>query len=128
MKNLIKILCIACVAFLAACSGGASYSPEKCQALVEKIKSHDQLTESDYNEMIDQFGALVSWMADEKKKAAGDDAVMKEALSSEEGKQKSEYIVYFGLELSEAKENLSASNVARLAKYMKEMNEVKSKD
>ncbi|MDE6008284.1 MAG: hypothetical protein K2G90_03650 [Muribaculaceae bacterium] len=125
MKRFIKIFCILSLVWLAACSNGSSYNQQECSSLVEKIKSNEELTEKDYDSMIDQFGSIVTWMAGEKKAVGGDEKAFKEALSSEEGKQKAEYMIYFGLQLEKDKDKLSASNVVRLAKYMKEMQEIK---
>lgn len=125
MKKLAKFLCIVCLFCLVACGGKDAYNQELCDTLVGKIKGHDEMTEKDYDEMIGQFGSIVSWMSDEKKAANGDEAKYKEALKSPEGVKKAEYMLYFGLELDGNRDKLSASNVAKLAKYMKEMNEMK---
>lgn len=50
----ISIILLAFVALIITSCGGAKYSTEKSQELVEKIKSGAELTQSDYSDMIDQ--------------------------------------------------------------------------
>lgn len=106
---------------LSACSGSASYSPEKCRALIEKTKSGDKLTESDYNEMIDQYGAAVKVLA-EKQKAVGDDKeALKELKNNDEVKELLETALGFGIYLSLHEKDLSQDNIKRYNNVNKEL-------
>lgn len=128
MKYLKLFFMAAMIFGLSACSGSTSYSPEKCKALSEKIKSGDELTESDYNEIIDQFGAAAKVMA-EKQQAIGDDKdAKKEFQNSEEAKQLFETVLGFGIYLEAHRKDLTPANAKRLEKVSEEIKALDSKN
>lgn len=115
--KLLKILCIAlCLTGMAACSGSASYSPEKCTQLSEKIKSGDTLSEKDYSEIVDQFAAATELFVKKQQEFGDDKAKMSEYLSSDEGKQLVGNVLGFGIYLDQNADKLSASDVKKMEK------------
>lgn len=115
--KLLKILCIAlCLAGMAACSGSASYSPEKCDQLSEKIKSGATLSENDYSEIVDQFAAATELFVKKQQEFGDDKAKMTEYLSSDEGKQLVGNVLGFGIYLDQNADKLSASDVKKMEK------------
>lgn len=116
MKYL-KLFFLAAMIFgLSACAGSPSYSPEKCKALTEKIKNHEDLTESDYNEMIDQFGAAIKVLNDKREKIGDDKDAKDEFKNSEEAKELLGTVLGFGIYLSTHEKDLTPENQKRLAK------------
>lgn len=124
MKYL-KLLFMAAMIFgLSACSGSSSYSPEKCKALAEKIKNHEELTESDYNEMIGQLGAVVKALDDKRQAIAGNEEAEKEFKNSEEAKEMLGTVLGFGIYLSAHEKDLTPDNQKRLEQVSKEIKEL----
>ncbi len=126
MKYL-KLLFVAAMIFgLSACAGSAGYSPEKCKALSEKVKSGEELTESDYNEMIDQLGAAVKVMKDNQEKYAGDKEAEAKYQDSDEAKDLVSTVLGFGIYLSTHKKDLTPANQKHLeevSEQLKSLNE-----
>lgn len=115
--KLLKILCIAlCLTGMAACSGSASYSPEKCTQLSEKIKSGDTLSEKDYTEIVDQFAAATELFIKKQQEYGDDKAKMSEYYSTEEGKELLSNVLGFGMYLDKNADKLSASDAKKLEK------------
>lgn len=114
--RLLKTLGFAlCLFGMAACSGSATFSPEKCAQLEEKAKSGATLTEADYNEMIDQFAAAFD-LFQQKQKEFGDDnqKIQEYFFNNEEGKAMFKTIMSFGAYLTQHKDDLSAANLKKL--------------
>ena len=126
-KILNCFLMTAAILILAACSGVGNYNPQKCAALQEKIDNKQELSESEYGEMIDQLGGMINFMK-EKEKEIGEDKEggSKEFFTkSEEGKQLGKYFLYFGMYLDSHADQLSNSNKRKLNKIMTEYEENK---
>ncbi len=96
--KVIRFMLMAMVAvMMAACSG---YSKSTCEELAEKIKSHKELTQSDYSAMIDQYEAIAGQLNDIRNKVKGDAAKEAEILQDEENRDLLGYALMFGLTLS----------------------------
>lgn len=109
---------------LTACSGSSSFSPEKCQQLEEKIKANEELTESDYNEMIDQMGAAIEVLAEKDDQWKDDEQKQKEFIKSEEGKQVVGAIIGFGLYLDSHSKDLTPAHAKKLQALEKRFKEL----
>lgn len=115
------------MALLSACGGGVSggYNQEKCEALKQKIENNQEMTEADYNVMIDQLGDLVKYL-DKKNKEMGDDKEKaKEFGESAEAKQMLEYTLGFAMYLEQHKNDLSSSNLKKMVDLQEEMKKLK---
>lgn len=124
MKTILKNVIIAAGIFiLTACSGGGSYSPEKCAALAEKIGSKQELTEADYTEMIDQLDGIIRLMKEKDKEFGGDKEKEREFSKSEEGKNIGKYFLTFGFYLDSHTDQLSNANKKKINKIMAEYEE-----
>ena len=125
--KLLKILCIAlCLTGMAACSGSASYSPEKCEQLSEKIKSGDTLSEKDYSEIVDQFVAATELFYKKQQELGDDKAKMNEYYSTEEGQKLVGTVLGFGIFLDQHSADISESDAKKMEK-VKEMLEGQNK-
>lgn len=128
MKRLFKgLLFAAGMVIMTACSGGGSYSPEKCAQLQEKIESKEPLTDADYSEMIDQLGAIVKVGKEKEAEFADNEAKQKEYARSDEGKQMLSYFFVFGMYLDSHGDDLSNSNKRKINKIMEEFKAEKEK-
>lgn len=113
---------------LSACSGGGSYSPEKCAQLQEKVDGKQELTEDDYSEMINQLEGIVKILK-EKDKEIGDDKEKKNEFSkSKEAKELVGYFFGFGFYLDGHGDQLSNSNKRKLNKIIEEYKDETNKD
>lgn len=126
MKTFKLLLLSAMALLVASCSGGsASYSPTECEQLSEKIKAKEDLTENDYNMMIDQMVAVVK-LLDEKKTEIGDDQTKKdEFVKSDEGKNLIGYAIGFAFYLEAHKKDLSESNLKKMEEAQAELKDIK---
>lgn len=123
-KVFAALLCGLSLLVMGACSGSSSYSVSKCEQLSEKAKSGEKLTESDYNEMIDQMAAAakeIKRLSDETK---GDSEKEKALKEDPEFRKMAEYAIGFGFYLSKESKNLSPDNVKRLEKVGEEMKHI----
>ncbi len=124
MKKILKCLLLCVVLFsLSACSGGG-YNSEKCAQLMDKIEKKEQFSESDYNEMIGQLGALCETLQQKDKELGDDKAKALEFASSEEGKNLFTYTLGFAMFLEQNKQELSPSNVKKLAELEKKIKDL----
>ncbi|MDE6255239.1 MAG: hypothetical protein K2M39_03495 [Muribaculaceae bacterium] len=113
---------------LSACSGGGSYSSEKCAQLQEKVDGKQELTEDDYSEMINQLEGIVKILK-EKDKEIGDDKEKKNEFSkSKEAKELVGYFFGFGFYLDGHGDQLSNSNKRKLNKIIEEYKDETNKD
>ena len=126
MKTFKLFLLSAMALLVASCSGGStSYSPSECEQLSEKIKAKEDLTENDYNMMIDQMVAVVK-LLDEKKTEIGDDQTKKdEFVKSDEGKNLIGYAIVFAFYLEAHKKDLSESNLKKMEEAQAELKDIK---
>lgn len=124
--RLIKVSLFAAVLFLlAACGGNGGYSPEKCTELKSKIEKKETLTESDYNEMIDQASSMVKILEAKYKEIGDDKEKSREYFRSEEGKEILTNTLGFVIYLDAHKSELTEGNVKKLSNLqdqLKEMN------
>lgn len=125
MKKLSFILTLAVAIFLAACSGGASYNVAECDALKEKISNKQELTEGDYNQMIDQLVGAAKGLKAKKDACGGDLEKEKELRKDEELKSMAGYAIYFALYLESHKKDLTPDNLKKLEKANEELKEIK---
>ena len=120
--KLLKILCIAlCLTGMAACSGSASYSQEKCEQLSEKIKSGDELSEKDYSEMVNQFVAATELFYNKQQEFGDDKAKMNEYFSTEEGRNIVGVVLGFGIYLDQHSADLSESDAKKMEKVKEKL-------
>ncbi|MBD5357560.1 MAG: hypothetical protein HDR88_11235 [Bacteroides sp.] len=118
MKHL-KMFFIAVGLFcLTACSGSASYNPEKCEQLKEKIRDKQPLTEADFSEMIDQMEGVCDLITKKQTEAGDDKAKYKEFADSNEARDALGYLLGFGFYIDSHKSELSKSNLKKLEKAM----------
>ena len=111
---------------LGACAGGSEgYDKEKCEELQQKIENKQEMTEADYNVMIDQLGALVKYIEKKDKEIGDDKEKAQEFGKSEESAKLFEYTIGFALYLEQHKNDLSSSNLKKMSKLEKEMKNLK---
>ncbi|MDE5808341.1 MAG: hypothetical protein K2H76_09500 [Muribaculaceae bacterium] len=128
MKTVFKSICLAAAIFiLAACSGVGSYSPEKCSELKEKIKSKQELTESDYTDMVDQLEGIVNLMKEMEKEFGGDQEKEKEYAKTEEAQTLVKNFFEIGMYLDAHTDQLSNSQKKKINKIVSEFEKEKDK-
>jgi len=125
MRYLKMMVAAIALMLITACSGSSSYSPEKCQQLAEKIDNNDQLTSDDYNEMIDQFVAVVKVINDKKNEIGEDPAKTREYAMSEEGRQQLGYAIGFAFYLQAHEADLTEDNIKKLNEANAELEKLK---
>lgn len=123
--RLIKVSLFAAVLFLlAACSGNGGYSPEKCAELKSKIEKKETLTESDYNEMIDQVSSMIKVYEAKEKEFGDDKEKRREYITSEEGKEILSNTLGFVFYLDAHKSELTEGNVKKLSNLQSQLKEM----
>lgn len=121
MKAIKFLLCAIVMTALTACSGGNSYNPETCEMLKNKINNKEQLTEKDYNMMIDQMLAATVELKKQKEAAADDPEKLKELKNSESTKEMMGYVLGFTFYIGSSEKDLSPENVKKLTELKKAM-------
>lgn len=123
--KLMKVLAVALLFIgLTACSGGSSFNPEKCKQLEEKMHSGDKLTESDYNEMIDQMGGAIEVLSAKEKEIGEDKDKQSEFVKTDEAKQLMTAVLGFGFYLDSHKSELTPGNLKKLEALQKRFKEL----
>lgn len=90
------------------CSGGGStYNPQKCEQLKEKISNNEEMSDQDYNEMIDQMVGMMKYLKNKETEFKENPEKMKEFEKSEEGYNMVGYLLGFGFYLESKKKDLS---------------------
>lgn len=117
------LIAIAMVAFVAC--GSKSYSPETCQKLVEKINSHENLTEADNSAIIDQLEAITSFLSEKKAEIGDDKEKAKEFQNSKEAVEGYGYVLQLGFYLDAHKTDLTESQIKQMNKIAEQFNEIK---
>lgn len=120
MRKIFSYLCIAVVAIaFAACSGNASYNPKACADLEKKIQNKQEMSESDYNDMIDQMDAILEKISAKDEELKDDPEKLKEYANSEEVKDLLKYTFTFGIYLDSHEDQLSDANKKKLQDIQK---------
>lgn len=128
MKKVIISLASMFMMLLVACSGSSSYNPETCSKLETMAREKQELTESDYNQMIDQMVAACKILAEKKTQIGDDKDAMREFRNSEEGKQLLTYSLGFAFYLESEKNNLPEGSLKKLAEAKTELEKLNLKD
>lgn len=115
-------MCALFALILTSCSSD-SYNPAKCQALLEKINSGEDLTESEDSEVIDQMIAIAKYF-DKKKAELGDQAKFQEFLKEPENEEMTKHAFVMGFYLAMHEKDLSPANIEKLKAAQKDMNKV----
>lgn len=118
MRKLFRYLFLGAIIFImASCAEktDSAYNPQKCEELMAKIGNKEELSEADYNEMIDQLVAGIQ-VIDEKKKEIGEEnkEKQKEFILKKENQKMVENILGFVFYLESHKKDLSSENVEKL--------------
>lgn len=121
MKAIKFLLCAIVMTALTACSGGNSYNPATCEMLKNKIDNKEQLTEKDYNMMIDQMLAATVELKKQKEAAGDDPEKLKELKNSESTKEMMGYVLGFTFYIGSSEKDLSPENVKKLTELKKAM-------
>ena len=125
MKIFKMIMAAVMMLALSSCGTGASYSPEKCNELKEKIMSHQELTDDDYSDMLNQMASMVKSISEQSKAAENDEAKRKELKSNPEFEEMAGNCIMFALTLEAKKDKLSDSNKKKLTEIEKEIDQIK---
>lgn len=127
MKYLSTLFIAVAIFCLTACSGSgsSSYNPKKCAELKEKIEKNEELSQSDYSEMIDQMGAA-TFELDKKEKEIGNDKEKKDKFLEDGGKEMAEYAIGFGIYISQHAADLNADNSKKMIELGEEMKKMKA--
>lgn len=129
MKKILNyVLIAAAFIMLASCSGGSNYSAEKCKALADKISSHQEITDGDYSEMIDQLQAIVDILKDKEKEIGDSEEKKNEFANSEEAKEYIGYFLGFAMYLDMHSDKLSDANKQKLDKIKNEFEKESAND
>lgn len=125
MKKILSIVAILSVVLLVSCGGSSSFSLEKCQQLEEKIKAQEPLSESDYNEMIDQVVAASKTLKEKEDACDGDPEKLSALKADPEIKDLMQYAVGFMLYLGFNEQELTPGNLKKLQQAQKEFEKMK---
>lgn len=68
MRKILVFIVVCVLTVLAACSSAPSYNPQAVKAIMEKAEKHEEFTQKDYSEMIDQLEAIVNELDKNKEK------------------------------------------------------------
>ena len=98
---------------LAACSGGG-YSAEKCEQLKEKVQNREELSEGDYDDMIDQVVACAKAVKEKADAAKGNQEMEDQLRNDKEFTDMMGYALTFGFYLQSHQKDLSDSNLKKL--------------
>lgn len=124
MKTIKLMAGVLVMVLLTAC-GGTSYNPELCKELSEKIENDQTLTESDYNDMIDQMEAIVKHLDKLDKDAKNDPELEKKMTDDKELMDEATYVFGFAIYLEMNKDKLSADNIKKMEELEKEFKNLK---
>lgn len=122
--KLIKLFVIALtLVMFGACTGG--YNASTCDSLMEKVRNHQDLSDSDCSEMIDQVNYILKDLS-KKEEASKDDLEAKKAFQKDPEVQKmAGYAIGFAMYLEFNKKKLSESNQKKLEETEKELENIK---
>lgn len=119
MKILRTMLACAVVLLLTACSGG--YSHSACEQLKEKMQNHEQLTESDYNTMVDQLVICAKTIKEKVDDAKGNQEKEDALRNDTEFTDMMGYCMIFGFYLDSHKKDLSEDNIKKVEEASQEL-------
>lgn len=114
------ITAIMCV--MAACSNESSpYNPGKSERLKAMIESKENLSEGDYNEMIDQILGGIQVINDKNKEIGDNQNKKREFLMKDKNQKMVENILEFTFYLEQHRDELSPSTEKRMLEAQKEL-------
>lgn len=126
MKKISLFLCAVVAVFVIACSGGnTSYNPNTCKELVEKINNHEQLTEKDYDVMIDQLVAASKELKKKQDEVGNDPQKVAELIKEPEIAEMAQYAMGMAFYIGMHENELSPSNIEKMKKAKQEIDAMK---
>lgn len=126
MKKLHLFFVAFAISLLVACGGGTpSYDAAKCEQLKVKVDNKEDLTEDDYNTMVDQMVVIAKDLKAVSDQYKDDKEKQKELRKDEEFKKKAEYCIGFALYISMHQKDLPASTLKKMIDAKDDMEALK---
>lgn len=127
MKKILISLASICLMLLVACSGSStSYNPETCAKIKTMVEENKELSESDYNQMIDQMVAACKLLSEKSKSLDADPQAAREFMTSDEGRDLLDYSMGFAIYLETNKAKLPEGCLKKLDEAKAELEKLQS--
>ena len=125
MKILKLLFCATIMLVMVSC-GNSGYSRVTCEELENKIKNNEELTEQDYNTMIDQTVAALKIVDKKTSDVKDNPEKLKEVLKDEDLQKMSQYALGFAIYLGLHEDQLSPQNLKKFEDAQKEIESLRN--